>query len=84
MRTAALAKEDISGLLRMYEDHIPALGSIDAELHCWSLRWQQNMDEAKLLNSPAKALNVVDSDFFPNLKRTTHHFLYTPCKECCV
>ena len=50
------------------EDHVPALGSIDVELHCWSLKWQQNVNEAKLLNSPAKALNVVDDDFFPNVR----------------
>ena len=68
MRTAALTKEDISGLLRVYEDHVPALGSIDVELHCWSLKWQQNINEAKLLNSPAKALSIVDDDFFPNVR----------------
>lgn len=67
-RTAPLTKEDISSLLRVYIDHVPALGSINAELHCWSSKWQQNINEAKLLTSPSKALRVVDSDFFPNVK----------------
>ena len=67
----------------MYEDHVPVLGSIDAEFHCWSLKWQQNVNEAKLLNSPAKALNVVNN-FFPNVREllTVSFTLPVTSAEC--
>ena len=57
----------ISDLIHMYEDYLPAPGSIDTELHCWGVKWQ-NSDDAASFCTPAKVLAVIDSDFFPNLE----------------
>lgn len=57
----------ISDLIHMYEDYLPASGSIGTELHCWGVKWRGS-DDAASLCTPAKVLTVIDSDFFPNLE----------------
>ena len=57
----------ISDLIHMYEDYLPAPGSIGTELHCWGVKWRGS-DDAASLCTPAKVLTVIDSDFFPNLE----------------
>lgn len=61
-----LTSSMISDLIHMYEEYLPASGSIDTELHCWRVKWQSS-DDAASLCTPAKVLAVIDSDFFPNL-----------------
>ena len=67
-RTEVLTSEDIADLIRLYEDHLPAQASLDAELHCWSVKWQGNVDEARPLYRPAKVLPIIDCDFFQMLE----------------
>ena len=64
--TEILSSKDVSDLVSMYEDHLPAQASVDAELHCWSVKWKGKV-EAKSLYRPAKVLPVIDRDFFPNV-----------------
>ena len=58
----------ISDLIHMYEDYLPAPGSIDTELHCWEVKWRGCSDDAQSYCTPAKVLTVIDRDFFPNLE----------------
>ena len=66
-RTEILSSKDVSDLVSMYEDHLPAQACLDAELHCWSVKWKGKVEEAKSLYRPAKVLPVIDRDFFPNV-----------------
>ena len=54
-RTEILSAKDVSDLVSMYEDHLPAQASLDAELHCWSVKWKGKVEEAKSLYRPAKS-----------------------------
>ena len=58
----------ISDLIHIYEEYLPAPGSIDTELHCWQVKWRGCSDNATSYCTPAKVLAVIDSDFFPNLE----------------
>ncbi len=42
---------------------------LDTELHCWSVKWRANTEEAKELDTPLKVLAAADGDFFPNIKQ---------------
>ena len=59
----------INDLVNFYEDDLPTPSSIDTELHCWSVKWRGKTDEANDIDTPLKALNSTDSDFFPNIKQ---------------
>ena len=58
---------DIADLVSKYSDDLPAPESMDTELHCWSTMWRRRAEDAATLNTPAKVLQSIDSDFFPNL-----------------
>ena len=58
----------IYDLIQMYKDYLPAPGSIDTELHCWEVKWKENLDDAPSYCTPAKVLAKIDSDYFPNLE----------------
>lgn len=65
----------ISDLIHMYEDYLPAPGSIDTELHGWGMKWK-DFDYAATFGTPAKVLAVIDSNFVPNIE--------TLCKIACT
>ena len=58
---------DIADLISNYSDDLPAPESLDTELHCWSTMWRGRADDAAILSTPAKVLQSIDRDFFPNL-----------------
>ena len=58
---------DIADLISNYGDDLPAPESVDTELHCWSTMWRTRAEDAATLNTPAKVLESIDCDFFPNL-----------------
>ena len=65
-----ITSSDISDLLQLYGNDIPAPASLDSELRTWSLKWQRQRSDhtVKSLDSPVKVLSIVDQDFFPNIK----------------
>ena len=62
-----LTSVDIADLITKYSDDLPAHESLDTELHCWSIMWCRRPEDAATLNTPAKVLQSIDRDFFPNL-----------------
>ena len=58
---------DIADLVSKYSDDLPAPESMDTELHCWSTMWRRRAEDAATLDTPAKVLQSIDSDFSPNL-----------------
>ena len=67
MSQEAITTVDIADLVTMYCDDLPAPESLDTELHCWNVMWQQKSGEAAALNTPAMVMKSIDCDFFPNL-----------------
>ena len=59
-------------LVTLYSEDLPSPSCLDTELHCWSVKWQSRSDEAKVLDTPSKALACTDGDFFPNIKQIFH------------
>ena len=59
-----LTSVNIADLISKYSDDLPAPESLDTELHCWSTMWHE---DAVSLNTPAKVLQQIDVDFFPNM-----------------
>ena len=64
-----LSSADISDLVSLYGDDLPAPAALDTELHCWRIKWQGKIHDAADLNTPAKALSSIDGDFFPNIEQ---------------
>ena len=64
-----LSSADIPDLVKLYADDMVQKASLDTELHCWTVKWQQEKEHAKSLNTPYKVLHSVDRDFFPNIKQ---------------
>ena len=62
-----IASSDVSDLLQLYGNDIPAPASLDSELRAWSLKWQRQRGDhtVKSLDSPVKVLSIVDQAFFP-------------------
>jgi len=69
-RTQILTAAEIPDLISFYNDDLPSPASLDAELHCWGVKWAdvEVRQQAKALNNPRKTLAIIDSDFFPNIK----------------
>ncbi len=66
-----LSSEHIPDLVGLYADDLPEKASLDTELHCWTIKWQQDKEQAKSMDydTPYKVLCSVDGDFFPNIKQ---------------
>ena len=62
-----LTSSDIPNLVSLYGEDLPALASLDSELHCWSVKWKDPSQCGTLLSTPAKTLAAITSDFFPNI-----------------
>ena len=60
---------DIAGLVPLYGNDLPAPGSLDTELHLWSVKWRDRSQDAASFHTPVKTLAAVDSDFFPNIEQ---------------
>ena len=58
---------DIADLSSKCYDDLPAPESLDTELHCWSAKWCRGSEDAAALDTPAKVIQNIDQDFFPNL-----------------
>ena len=54
-----LTSTAISDLIQMYKDYLPAPGSIDTELHCWEVKWRDNLNDAPSYYTPAKVLAMI-------------------------
>ena len=53
----------------MYGDDMAEIASINPELHCWTIKWRQQKDQADSLDTPYKVLKSVDGVIFPNIKQ---------------
>ena len=62
-----MSSAHISDLVTFYEHDFPTPSSIDTELHCWTVKWKGNLDEARNTDTPQMALNSTDCDFFPSI-----------------
>ena len=49
-------------LVKLYADDMVQKASLDTELHCWTVKWKQEKEHAKSLNTPYKVLHSVDRD----------------------
>ena len=68
-REGILSSVHIPDLVKLYADDMVQIGSLDTELHCWTVKWQQEKELANSMNNPYKVLCSVDGDFFPNIKQ---------------
>ena len=68
-RKEVLQSTDINALVVLYDDDLPTPTAIDAELHCWSIKWKGKVQEAQEQDTPAKVLATLDKDFFPNIEQ---------------
>ena len=68
-REGILPSVHIPDLVKLYADDMVQIGSLDTELHCWTVKWQQEKQLANSMNNPYKVRHSVDGDFFPNIKQ---------------
>ena len=68
-QTGILTSTHIPDLLSMYGDDMAEVASINPELHCWTVKWPQQKDEAESLDTPYKVLKSVDGVIFPHIKQ---------------
>ena len=64
---SVISKDDFKTIVQLYEDDLPSLLSFDAELDLWLQHWNVEPELASELNTPAKALQYADKDFYPNI-----------------
>ena len=62
-----IVSDDISEITALYADELPSASTLNSELHQWTLKWKNNIDNATKCNTLLKALHNADSDFFPNI-----------------
>ena len=62
-----LTSSDIPNLVSLYGEDLPALASLDSELHCWNVKWKDPWQCMTLLSTPAKTLATITGDFFLNI-----------------
>ena len=69
----------------LYHDDLPAPTSLDAEVHCWRVKWCDGelLEEAKGIDNPRKILGIIDRDFFKH-QEADYHCLYLCCNQCRV
>ena len=66
----------------MYEDDLPCIKSLDAELQIWHRKWEVEASLAKDLASLEKVLQHIDQDFFPNIRTLLHIMATLPVTSC--
>ena len=65
--SSELSSSDLSNIIDLYEDDLPASAALDTELHCWDVKWRGKIEEAKCNDSPSKAMRETDTDFRLNI-----------------
>ena len=69
-------------LLDFYGNDLISVVSFDAELDLWQQKWLTELDLATTLNTPSKALQHTDSDFFPNIEVLLKIMATLPVTTC--
>ena len=67
--TGIVSSTHIPDLISMYGDDMAKIASINPELHCWTIKWRQQKDQAESLDTPYEVLKSVDGVIFPNIKQ---------------
>ena len=66
-RDSTITPNELTEFRAVYGDILPSPLSLDTELHCWWVKWQENASTAEELQTPLKVLPLIDTDFFPNI-----------------
>ena len=72
----------ISNIVQLYEDDLPSLLSLDAELDLWLHHWKAEPELASELNTPGKTLQYADKDFYPNINVLLRIMATIPVTSC--
>ena len=68
-RDEIITPSDIPDLLQLYGNDIPPPGSLESELHAWSLKWQRlRTDHTVKVTGQPNFKSIIDQDFSPNIK----------------
>ena len=78
----ALSKDDLKNIVQLYEDDLPCLLSLDAELDLWLHHWKAEPELASELNTPGKTLQYADKDFYPNISVLLRIMATIPVTSC--
>ena len=73
-------------LAEMYRDDLPSPDCVECELHCWQLKWQQQLREhgsASLPYTPTFTLRQVTS-MYPNIRALITIICTLPVTSCSV
>ena len=54
-------------MLELYGDDLPLFLCFASEFDLWQHKWKVDSELGSTLNTPEKALDHVDCDFFPNI-----------------
>ena len=68
--------------MQLYEDDLPSLLSLDAELDLWLHHWKAEPELASELNTPGKTLQYADKDFYPNINVLLRIMATIPVTSC--
>ena len=78
----AKSKDDIKNIVQLYEDDLPSLLSLDAELDLWLHHWKAEPQLASELSIPCKTLQFADKDFYPNINVFLRIMATIPVTSC--
>ena len=78
----AKSKDDIKTIVQLYEDDLPSLLSLDAELDLWLHHWKAEPQLASELSTPCKTLQFADKDFYPNINVFLRIMATIPVTSC--
>ena len=74
----------VSLLANMYQDDQPSPDCFHSELHCWQMKWMQQLEEhgpSSLPSSPTQTLRHATS-MFPNIKALVSILCTLPITSC--
>ena len=80
--SSELSSSDLSNIIDLHEDDLPASATLDTELHCWDVKWRANIEEAKCYDSPSKAMRETDRDFSPEYLPAAANSMHFACHPC--
>ena len=77
---------NICQLAEQYSEDLPSPQCLESELHCWRLKWQQQMTEHGEKSLPTTLANTLGqvSSLFPIIRAVVHLLATLPVTTCSV
>ena len=72
--SSELSSSDLSNKIDLYEDDLPASAALDTELHCWDVKWWEEISKKQTV--------MTDRDFSPGCLPAAANSMHFACHQC--